>query len=111
MSSEVQKLQWFGKKYWKTEIRIPIEEANDEKFVEHLKKELLVRCVKEYVENTEDTFQFRVYTNRAEPFATISVEMEDLFKLRERNRSLQKEILELVDKYKLLANQTVDKRW
>ena len=94
-----------GAKRWETTIEIPIELVADDDYIAHLKLELKERCVKEYIRNTEDSFNYSIYTDRSSPFATLKIELEDLFGFKEQNRKLNRELGELVDKYKALLNK------
>jgi hypothetical protein len=95
-----------GARRWKTSIEIPIELASDDDYIEHLKLELKERCVKEYVRNTEDSFRYSISTDRTSPIATVKMEIEDLFGLKDQNKKLHRELRELVDKYKALLNNS-----
>lgn len=94
-----------GARRWETSIEIPIELANDDDYIEHLKLELKERCVKEYVAIVDESFKYGIYTDRVSMMATVKMEIENLFGLKDENKKLKRELSELVDKYKALLNK------
>lgn len=87
----------FGVKRWEVSVNVPIELFEDERYIEHLKNQLKERCVREYIENVEDSFVYRKITNRLDKTFTLSVTLEDLFELKEENKRLRRDITELMD--------------
>lgn len=102
MSDRVEKYSQFGLRRWKSSLTIPIELFEDKGYIEHIKKELKERCVKEYVENIEDSFEYSSSFDKTSRTGTISIELEDLFKLKENNKFLRKQIYELIDEISFL---------
>lgn len=90
---------WHGKKMWKISILIPLEMTQDAEYIKHLKKQLKERCIKEYIDNVEGSFEYRISSDRVSREAELSMELEDLFSLKERNKRLRQEIRELVDDF------------
>ena len=93
-----------GHKKWSSSITIPLEVARDDEYVSHLKRELKERCIKEYINNVPDSFEYRISTNRVEPIAVLTLELEDLFELKNGNKNLRNQLIEMIDRYKILEN-------
>jgi hypothetical protein len=98
----VHKYSQFGVKKWETRISIPIELYEDKDYLKHVKNELKERCIKEYISEVEDSFEYFVNTFIHERRVELSVKMDDLFDLKERNNRLRRELHELYNDYKVL---------
>lgn len=99
--SKVEKFTQFGERRWITSIRIPIEVSQDKGYIKNISEQLLERCIKEYIQNAGDCYEMRrhVYKNTRE--VELTIELEDLLNLREYNRSLHKQLVEMVDEVRI----------
>lgn len=105
MSEEIKRLEYFNEKRWKTSTMIPIERVEDKDFLKYIKSQLKERCVREYVENVEDAFEYRISTNKLGREAEVSIIIEDLFHLKDKNKKLKKDLSGVIDLYLSLKNR------
>lgn len=94
-----------GQRRWRSSMTVPIERVKDTQFIEHIKIQLKETCVKKYIDSIDDSFEYDISTNKISRVAEIKITMEDLFGLKKQNKKLNRELSELVGRYRALLNE------
>lgn len=87
-----------GVRRWRVRITIPTSNVANEAYIDHIKRGLKLQCIEQYLDVAKDSFTYHMTTQVGDSNITeMTLEMDDLFSLREENKALSRQVSELID--------------